>query len=423
VPHTPHRAKGKAALLLCAFAASSLTAACGAVAGAEPLRIGAIFPLSGSAEELATDEYLGAQLAAEMQNDQGGAGGRRIVLDVRDVETTQRVQPAVDSLRSDGVSVVIGAYSSSLSIPASSAVARAGMVYWETGAVADQVTGQASPLVFRVGADGADLGGSSGRFVLQEIAPRLHRPAAQLRAVLVTADDAYGHSVAAGARSALMAGGLRAIDETIYNPYTPDWAAVTSAVAATHADALLLSSHIPDGIAFRKAFLAARIHVDAFIGTTMAQCNPEFATSLGAGAVGVFGSDRPEYTFNPEVLSREARAVFDRFAARWQQRTGHLPSEEAVSGFTAAWVLFHDVLPPAAAHDPSSIAAAAQRLDLPDGSLPNGAGLRFAGAAGQLGQNQRAAAVMWQWQATGQYVVVWPPPYATGVIKMVPLPA
>jgi branched-chain amino acid transport system substrate-binding protein len=342
---------------------------------------------------------------------------------VRDVETTQRVQSAVDSLNADRVPVVIGAYSSSLSIPASSAVARAGMVYWETGAVADQVTGQASPLVFRVGADGADLGGSSGRFVLQEIAPRLHSPAAQLRAVLVSADDAYGHSVAAGVRSALIAGGLRAIDELVYNPYTPDWAAMTSAVAATHADVLLLSSHIPDGIAFRKAFLAARTHVDAFIGTTMAQCNPEFATSLGDGAVGVFGSDRPGYTFNPAVLSPAARSVYDGFAARWQQRTGKLPSEEAVSGFTAAWVLFHDVLPSAAAPDAASIAGAAQRLDLPDGSLPNGAGLRFGGSAGQLGQNVRAAAVMWQWQTVGQYVVVWPPPYATGVIKMVPLPA
>jgi branched-chain amino acid transport system substrate-binding protein len=417
------RAGRYAALVLCTLASASLAGACGVVHNTELLRIGAIFPLSGSAEELATDEYLGAQIAAQMQNIQGGVEGRQISLDVRDVESTNGVQPAVDSLRRDQVSVVIGAYSSSLSIPASAAVARAGMVYWETGAVADQVTGQASPLVFRVGANGSDLGGNSGRFVLGQIVPRLQRPAGQLRAMLVTADDAYAHSVAAGVRSSLTAGGLAAIDESVYNPYTPDWAAVTSAVAASRADVLLLSSHIPDGIAFRKAFLAARIHVAAFVGTTMAQCNPEFATALGSGAVGVFGSDRPEYTFNPAVLSADARQVYDRFAALWQQRTGRLPSEEGVSGFTAAWALFHDVLPHAAVGDPASIAAAARGLDLPDGSMPNGAGLRFADDAAQLGQNLRAAAVMWQWQAVGQYVVVWPPAYATGAIKMVPLPA
>ena len=58
------------------------------------------------------------------------------------------------------------------------------MVYWESGAVADQLTGRALPLVFRVGANGADLGGNSARFVATQIAPRLHTPPAVLRAFL-----------------------------------------------------------------------------------------------------------------------------------------------------------------------------------------------------------------------------------------------
>ncbi len=55
------------------------------------------------------------------------------------------------------------------------------------------------------------------------------------------------------------------------------------------------------------------------------------------------------------------------------------------------------------------------------GSLPNGAGLRFSAAPATLGQNERAAAVIWQWQAVRAYTFVWPPTYQTGQVEFVPL--
>ena len=160
--------------LVVTIAVLAVTAGCApaSLSQSPSLRIGAIFPLSGSTATDAGDEYLGAAIAAQLVNDAGGVHGRQVSLDVRDVGGVAQVPAAVASLHADGVPVVIGAYSSQLSIPAAAAVSRAGMVYWETGAVADQVTGQGSPLVFRVGANGADLGGNSGRFVLQQLLPR-----------------------------------------------------------------------------------------------------------------------------------------------------------------------------------------------------------------------------------------------------------
>ena len=100
------------------------------------------------------------------------------------------------------------------------------------------------------------------------------------------------------------------------------------------------------------------------------------------------------------------------------------PSEEGLSGFAAAWALFHDVLPLAARSGPldaAAIAAAARSTDLPTGALPNGAGLRFSADPATLGQNERAAAVIWQWQAVRSYTFVWPPTYQTGDVAFVPL--
>ncbi|TMB92950.1 MAG: amino acid ABC transporter substrate-binding protein [Chloroflexi bacterium] len=409
--------------LILAGAASLLASACAGGAAAPALRIGAIFPLSGSAEAGAAEEFAGARLAADMVNAGGGVAGRRVAFDVRDAETAASVQTAADSLHRDGVAAVVGAYSSQLSIPAAAAVAHDGMVYWESGAVADQVTGQGSPLVFRVGADGADLGGNSGQFVTRVLAPRLHREPSDLSAYLVTALDDYGRSVADGVRTALSAGGVRIDGESRYDPFNPIWAPVLGAIAQNHPDLLVLSSHIPDGIAFRRAFLAAHLHVDAFIGTTMAQCRSDFGDALGADAVGVFASDRPEGGFNAGALGPAARSLYDRFAAAWHDRSGEAPGEEALSGFTSTWVLLHDVLPHAHGVNAGAIAAAARGLDMPYGTLPNGGGVRFGSAGDRFGQNERAIAVVWQWQAIRHSVVVYPPAYATGTVKLVPLPA
>jgi len=107
-----------------------------------------------------------------------------------------------------------------------------------------------------------------------------------VRVSFVTADDEYGHSVADATRSAVDAGGLTVLGESVYNPYTPDWAPVMRALAAERPDILVLSSHIQDGIAFRRAFLAAGLQVSVFMGTTMAQCDQDFGNVLGSGAVG-----------------------------------------------------------------------------------------------------------------------------------------
>jgi hypothetical protein len=243
---------------------------------------------------------------------------------------------------------------------------------------------------------------------------------------------------------------------------------------AARPDVIILASHIPDGIAFRQAMLEADLRVGALIGSTMAECDPDFAGELGEDAIGIFASDRPTAGFQPAALGPDAAATYARFEEKWRAAseggagdgTGgsgsedggeggyggryddaeysiHGPgesataeeSEEALAGFTAAWALFHHVLPSAAGISSGhpgadgagagltaeAVAVAAWALDLPEGALPNGAGLRFSSDQASLGQNERAAAVIWQWTAVRTYEFVWPPTYATDEIGFVPL--
>jgi len=392
---------------------------------AGPIRVGVVLPLSGSTAALAGQERLGIEVAADLVGADGGVAGRRIELDVRDLADRTAAQSTVDALRAAGASVVVGAYDSNLSMDVSAATDRSGLVYWESGAVADQLTGRGLPRVFRVGADGARLGTNSATFAVDELSPRLGRTAADLRVTIVAAHDAYADSVADAAERTLLGRGIRLAARIPYELSRPDWPAVIGGLVASRPDVVILASHIADGEAFRRAMLAAKVRVGALIGSTMAQCIPDFGNDLGADAIGVFASDRPPSFFNPAALQPGARAVYDRFATAWRERTGNEPTEEAISGFAAAWALFHDVLPAASrlgSIDPETIATAARAVDLPDGALLNGAGLHFSSDPTRLGQNERSAAVIWQWQGVRESVTVWPAALASGTIAFVPLP-
>lgn len=425
-------------------AATSVASAAGAIV------VGGVFPISGNAAGLARQEMAGVQIAFDLVNEGGGVDGRPLALEVKDLETATDAPGLIAALQADGASVIVGGYSSDLSIAAASAAADAGMVYWEAGAVADRLTGHGLPLVFRVGPSGSTLGTNSATFAATELAPRLGKSDEQMRVAIVAARDDYAWSVAAAARRTARSLGVPVVADQTYDLYNPDWATVMSALHDSAPDVILLASHIPDGVAFRQQMIAAGVHAGALIGTTMAECDPDFAGDLGPDAVGVFASDRPTGGFQSSVLSGDAHDAYDELAQRWSEsgmpaapsdatsdssdeyaiagpsfaQNGSDPTEEGLSGFSAAWALGHYVLP-AAAHDggldSGGVAAAARVLDLPPGALPNGAGVRFSSEPGTLGQNERAVGVIWQWQAVNTYTFVWPPAYATGQIEYVPL--
>jgi branched-chain amino acid transport system substrate-binding protein len=442
--------------VLTACASSAHPSSTSSPASAGDIRIGAVFPLGGNAADPASEELAGVQAAADFVNADGGVGGRRIVLDVRDLESGSDAPAVMAALKADDANVVVGAYSSAMSIPASQAASDAGIVYWEAGAVADRLTGRGLPIVFRVGASGTNLGSNSAAFAAAQLAPRLTKTPAQLRVAIVAANDDYARSVADAAAATAAVDGTPIVARATYDLTIPDFPAVMTQLAAARPDVVILASHIPDGVAFRRAMLAANLRVAALIGSTMAECDPDFAGDLGPDAVGVFASDRPTGGFQPTALDPAARALYDRFATAWAARgigshesgeygpvapaassseyaiSGPVeessaaagPSEEGLSGFSAAWALFHDVLPVAARSGPlvaTAVAVAARSIDLPTGALPNGAGLRFSADPATLGQNERAAAVIWQWQAVRSYTFVWPPTYQTGDVAFVPL--
>src|SRR5918995_1323861 len=116
----------------------------------EPVRVGAIYPLSGTQGMGGIDEYHGVRVAAELINAEGGVGGRPVVLDQVDVPEADAAPGAIKALADRGVDLVLGSYGSTISSPAATAAAGHGSLFWETGAVGKLAGPGEGDLVFRV---------------------------------------------------------------------------------------------------------------------------------------------------------------------------------------------------------------------------------------------------------------------------------
>src|SRR5262249_61535678 len=108
----------------------------------------------------------------------------------------------------------------------------------------------------------------------------------------------------------------------------------------------------------------------------------------------------------------------------YEDRYGEAMSAAALAGFSAAWAVFHVVLPAASSITPGDVAATALALREPVGSLPNGSGLAFAPpGTPDPGANLRAMSVIWEWVRPRVRAVVWPPRFATAPIAAIRIAA
>lgn len=399
-------------------------------AGAAPaVVVGAVYPTAGPQAPTGREELHGVELAAAYQNARGGVRGRPLRLHVQPADRPDAAPGAVAALARAGIPVVVGSHGSTISRPAAEAASRRGLVFWETGAVGDlgmeTLTGRR---VFRYAPTGAVLGEAGVTFVRTRVlgAP-LAAARGRARYAVVYVDDVYGQSLARGAVRAIAAAGDVLAARLPYDPGTADYLALADRIAAARAEVLVVAAYLQDAVALRHALVARRVRLRAEIGSSSSHCMPEFGRLLGPAAVGVFASDKPDGdVVHPDRLAPEARHALAWGRAQFTARTGRPMSGPALSGFAGGLALFGHVLPAAIREapvrpdpgagrlDPAAVAAAAVRVRLPVGALPDGGGLDLAPPGHpDAGANRRAVHVIWQWVRPGVRAVVWPPAYAT----------
>ena len=389
------------------------------------LTIGAIYPLSGPQAKGGKEELGGVRAALELAQKRGVAAASSVRLKVVDAETPDQAVAAVDRLvDQDHVQVIIGTYGSTLAVAAAAEAEAHRVVYWETGAVADDVT-NAKRYVFRTVATGSTLGRTAAQFTERVLMPGLALPPGATRVAIVHTNDFYGRSVAAGEAAEAAAAGIGSVTSIEYDPHAYDPVTVVQQLAAARPDFLWDVSYLDDGVAVWKEVLANHVPLRAAVGTSSAFCMPDFQRLLGSQAIGVYAADKPDEVIGAGALTAAAKALLAEAIARFAaDNHGQAMEIPGVAGFVGGWTLFHDVLPTVhGAVSSESVRSSALTVDVPVGGEINGGGIQFAPPGSpDAGQNRRAAAVVGQWQAGGVMKVVYPDAYATGrpVLAMIP---
>lgn len=395
-------------------------------------RVGVMYPTSGPQGTQGIEEQRGALLAAAWANAHGG----RLRLVEADVARPEDVPAAMGALQKAGVSVVVGTHGSAYSAAAAAEATRRHMLVWETGAVGQVGWNPAGGGLYAAdsyGADGpvaagvdfirmAPMGGDLGKAAVDFVRDGLTRHG-PLRWAIAYVDDPYGRAVEGGAAAEVSATGQSLVGAYPYAESGTDFNALASRIAAAHPDALYVSAYLDDGTALRRALATEHVPLLVNLGTSSSYCMPAFGQRLGAQAVGVFASDKPDAAaIRPDALGREGRDTLAWASARYRSRYHTAMTSHALSGFSNAFALFVHVLPAARAATTDAVAAAALRVKLPIGTLANGGGLDIAppGAA-DAGNNRNAAGVIWEWIAPGHEEVVWPPAFATHAVVWTPI--
>lgn len=371
------------------------------------LRVGALFPFTGSLAIYGDEVFRGLSLAVAAANEAGGAGGRRLALTRADAADATSAVAETRRLASEGVGLIFGTFATGAALAASQAAEQQGVCFVELAAAADPLTARGFRGVFRTAPDAAGLAGLAAAFVTGPVAAALGRQASSLRLAMLTERGARGFALA----SALLAGfegtGMAAPENLISVP-GEDLAPLIARLRASSVDVLLHDSDQAGVVRLASAMAAGALRLPVRIGLGAGYSLSDSAAVAGPAIEGAFSLDVPQYAA-AEAATPGARRFADGYRAAFGQEPRCGLSLAAFSG--AEMVLAAVVA--ARGTEREALRAALLALDRAVGTAPNGWGAAFSDA----GQNRRAFGHLHQWQ-DGRLVTVWPADAATAVPRL-----
>lgn len=407
-------------ILAGAFAAGLLATA-GPAAAAEELKIGVMFPLSGPMALIGNEAYQAAQVARDMINERGGVKGRKVVFAVADAPgPTQGNAEATRLIVREKVPLIVGTYASSIALAASEVTEREGVLYWETIAVADKFTQRGYGNSIRLTFNATMMGETAADFS-RDLAGKLGKKPEELKIAVISKDSEFGQSVGDAAARRVKANGQKLVADERYSRTVTDLSSLVLSLKAKAPDVVIATSYLNDGVLFVRQARELDFNMGALVGIGTGYALPDFLAATGANAEGIFDVDAPA-TPNVANLPPETQKLHAEFLDRFKTLAKRDPGPLALISFGGFWTLFNEVLAKAPDTKIESLRKAAYAIDLPDGALLTGAGVKLKPEGDkEQGQNTRALISVMQWQQ-GKLEVVWPKSVAVKEAVSVPLP-
>jgi branched-chain amino acid transport system substrate-binding protein len=385
-------------------------------------RIGALYPLSGPMALLGTHDMNGIELATDIFNERGGVKGRKVTLIKADAPTAEAARSEAERLISvEKLDIVFGTYSSSLSYVASSVTEKNKKIFWETGAIADNITQRNFKYLFRTCTQASDFGYAATDFSTQKLAKDLGIKLKNLKVVIMHEDSLFGTSVMSAAKKRLEKSGVKILADESYSKSVTDLSPLVMKFKMLNPDIVLATCYANDAILWQRQMREMNLNIKAMVGSGGGHGLLDFAKATGKDSDGVFSADFP-LVKDPKSLDPKLDPPLKTVFERYKKKYGDYPDLHAMSAFTSAWVFYNYVLAKTGSLNPEAIKKAAYKVDIPKRGTHMGWGVKFRDEnSAEPGQNDRAFAVMMQWQ-NGLNYCVWPDAYAERKPILIPLP-
>ncbi|MHA1220893.1 MAG: ABC transporter substrate-binding protein [Candidatus Heimdallarchaeota archaeon] len=377
---------------------------------AEKLRIGVIYPMSGSMALLGNMSFEGADVARKEQNEKGGLLGKEIEYVVADAPDAKAAVAAAERLITvEKVKLIIGSYSSSLSFAATNVANKHGVVYWELGAISDPIVERGFKYVFRTCPAGSMYSYNGLKCMAEYFAPKLGKKPSELTVAIVYEDSLFGTTMAKYGHEAAKKYGIKVVSDIPYNHKSTDLTSVILKLKVAKPDFLLYPGYFTDQVLFFRQSKELRFNFKAAI-TVGGSGIAKFGETLGHDSDAILCVGFTALDINPNF----AKGI-DKFKGVFNGIMGKDPDGPyPLMNYMGTKVLY-SVIEKAGSLDAEAIRKAALTIDIPMGGTQTGGGMKF---DPKTGQNTRAITPVAQWQEGGKKLItVWPEEAA--VAKMI----
>jgi branched-chain amino acid transport system substrate-binding protein len=382
-------------------------------------KVGVILPLSGPLAQLGNEVMRGFEVAKDVVNEQDGVLGSKIEFAVADAPDSNSATSSANRLiQNEKVSVIAGSYSSAISFAASQVAERNKVIFWEQGAVADDITERGFKYLFRLIYPASDLGRAAANFLVDEVTPKLNMKTEDIKVAIIHEDSSYGSKVAEGAKEIVEKNGMQLVASEAYSYKTNDLSSTVSKLKSLSPDVVIACQYTADGILFWRQAKEAGLNLKAMVGNGGAHNIPDFSAAMGDDANGIFNAGTSS-NFNTDGLDAEAKKLYEEFQKRYAEKNGgNSPSAHAAMGFNAMYLLLKEVIPAAGSFEPEDIRKAALAMDKPIGSTIVGWGVKF---DPKTQNNTLAFPMIDQWQDQ-KIITIYPKEFGLTDKVTVPLP-
>ncbi|HYA37758.1 MAG TPA: amino acid ABC transporter substrate-binding protein [Candidatus Methylomirabilis sp.] len=290
---------------------------------AQDIVVGASVALTGKYARTGQEQLQGFQMWVDEVNARGGLLGRKVALKYYDDESKPETGAKLYEklITDDKVDLLIGPYSSDVTMAASTVAEKYNFPMVSSGASATQIWERGYKNIF-------------GLYTLAETymnpildfakSKGLHKIA------LIYENTEFPRAIASGVKSKAKQLGMNVVFEEEYGKASTDFSSMIIKIKSKKPDMVIGGSYLPDSVAFMRQAKENRLYAKIF-AFAVGPALPDFGKNLGLDAEGVMGNTMFESTLKLPGVKE--------FAEKYHAKYGHEPGYHAAGGYGAGQVL------------------------------------------------------------------------------------